>query len=333
MPEENVVKETKELDPARKEFYSQNNQLIAERLQVKDSVLQLDKEGQKTLHAPKIVYAPYKTNEIGQFETKDGKAVRDFNAKMKSRALNPVNYLAAAEFMRSIGSTNPNFIPVGLAKANWNLQPKEDAKTFKLLMPYKDKEGNRKFALQECYNLAQIEASKQTKATKTNVFPEQQSANHRADLFLRDMVGYGHARMEKGTFKQDNIPMMVINMTEAAMKNHAERKPFYEKEDARLQAVKDVDLTEEPKKNDYKGRFMKLLKENYQLDSRSYTVNAVKEALNQKWQKSTIQACVTNFAPQAVYDEWRKTSYATIAITSAEKQLKEEKGKAVGAAR
>ena len=333
MTEEIIEQEKKELDPARKEFYDQNNQLIAERLQAKDSVLQLDKEGQKTLRAPMIVYAPYKTDEIGQLASKDGKAVRDFNAKMKSRALNPVNYLAAAEFMRSIGSTNPNFIPVGLAKANWNLQPKEDAKTFKLLMPYKDKEGNRKFALQECYNLAQVEASKQAKATKTNVFPEHQPTNHRANLFLWDMVGYGHARLEKGTFKQDKMSMMVINMTEAAMKNHAERKPFYEKEDARLQAVKDVDLAAALKKNDYKGQFMKLLKENYQQDNRAYTLNAVKDALKQKWPKDTVKACVNKFAPQAVYDEWRKTSYANIAITTAEKQLKEEKGKTAGAAR
>lgn len=320
--------------PVPNQAYAENNALMAEQLASNKSVLNMDREAQKTLHAPMLLYAPYLKDEKGQIVTNEnGKKIIDLNAEMKYRTADSKNFLAAAEFMNSIGSHNPQFIPVALAEKNKNLETQKDATVFKMIVPYKDKDGNKQLREIDCYNMSQVYPSKYSFGKKNHVIPAVEATNHRADLFLRDMVGYGHARLEKGTFKTDNIPQMIINMVEAAKKNQQERQPFYDKEDARLKAVKETDVNANLGKNDLRGKFMQLMKANYEDNNKSFTIKAVKEAINQKWPKDAIKTCITELAPQAVYDEWRKTPYAKFAMETAEKQLKSENKKDKNAAR
>ena len=236
-----------------------------------NAVFQLPKEERVKVQAPALYY-----------RNKDG--------ELKESMVPVTNVLPAVQFMHDHQKTDNRFMVASAALKDKDIHIQKGAKSMPMVLFTKDK----KPYTVRVFNLSDLTGENVPKAT---------ISRPRSNSYARDMVNYLAMRVERGTFK-DNMMMMVKDAKEAASKNYQQMKPRYAEYDKRLQEIKETDLAKPVDKDDFKGNFMLMMKE--EMDGKNpthYVVNAAKKALQTlKWPEETVKQAIESFAPASAYD-------------------------------
>ena len=271
------MSETKEASAKteKKDFVKNANEelhgILKEAYANENAVFQLPKEERVKVQAPALYY-----------RNKDG--------ELKESMVPATNVLPAVQFMHDHQKTDNRFMVASAALKDKDIHIQKGAKSMPMVLFTKDK----KPYTVRVFNLSDLTGENVPKAT---------ISRPRSNSYARDMVNYLAMRVERGTFK-DNMMMMVKDAKEAASKNYQQMKPRYAEYDKRLKEIKETDLAKPVDKDDFKGNFMHMMKE--EMDGKNpthYVVNAAKKALQTlKWPEETVKKAIESFAPASAYD-------------------------------
>lgn len=271
------MSETKEASAKteKKDFVKNANEelhgILKEAYANGNAVFQLPKEERVKVQAPALYY-----------RNKDG--------ELKESMVPVTNVLPAVQFMHDHQKTDNRFMVASAALKDKDIHIQKGAKSMPMVLFTKDK----KPYTVRVFNLSDLTGENVPKAT---------ISRPRSNSYARDMVNYLAMRVERGTFK-DNMMMMVKDAKEAASKNYQQMKPRYTEYDKRLKEIKETDLAKPVDKDDFKGNFMHMMKE--EMDGKNpthYVVNAAKKALQTlKWSEETVKQAIESFAPASAYD-------------------------------
>lgn len=271
------MSETKEASAKteKKDFVKNANEelhgILKEAYANGNAVFQLPKEERVKVQAPALYY-----------RNKDG--------ELKESMVPVTNVLPAVQFMHDHQKTDNRFMVASAALKDKDIHIQKGAKSMLMVLFTKDK----KPYTVRVFNLSDLTGENVPKAT---------ISRPRSNSYARDMVNYLAMRVERGTFK-DNMMMMVKDAKEAASKNYQQMKPRYAEYDKRLKEIKETDLAKPVDKDDFKGNFMHMMKE--EMDGKNpthYVVNAAKKALQTlKWSEETVKQAIESFAPASAYD-------------------------------
>ena len=271
------MSETKEASAKteKKDFVKNANEelhgILKEAYANGNAVFQLPKEERVKVQAPALYY-----------RNKDG--------GLKESMVPVTNVLPAVQFMHDHQKTDNRFMVASAALKDKDIHIQKGAKSMPMVLFTKDK----KPYTVRVFNLSDLTGENVPKAT---------ISRPRSNSYARDMVNYLAMRVERGTFK-DNMMMMVKDAKEAASKNYQQMKPRYAEYDKRLKEIKETDLAKPVDKDDFKGNFMHMMKE--EMDGKNpthYVVNAAKKALQTlKWSEETVKQAIESFAPASAYD-------------------------------
>lgn len=271
------MSETKEASAKteKKDFVKNANEelhgILKEAYANGNAVFQLPKEERVKVQAPALYY-----------RNKDG--------ELKESMVPVTNVLPAVQFMHDHQKTDNRFMVASAALKDKDIHIQKGAKSMPMVLFTKDK----KPYTVRVFNLSDLTGENVPKAT---------ISRPRSNSYARDMVNYLAMRVERGTFK-DNMMMMVKDAKEAASKNYQQMKPRYAEYDKRLKEIKETDLSKSVDKDDFKGNFMHMMKE--EMDGKNpthYVVNAAKKALQTlKWSEETVKQAIESFAPASAYD-------------------------------
>lgn len=271
------MSETKEASAKteKKDFVKNANEelhgILKEAYANGNAVFQLPKEERVKVQAPALYY-----------RNKDG--------ELKESMVPVTNVLPAVQFMHDHQKTDNRFMVASAALKDKDIHIQKGAKSMPMVLFTKDK----KPYTVRVFNLSDLTGENVPKAT---------ISRPRSNSYARDMVNYLAMRVERGTFK-DNMMMMVKDAKEAASKNYQQMKPRYAEYDKRLKEIKETDLAKPVDKDDFKGNFMHMMKE--EMDGKNpthYVVNAAKKALQTlKWSEETVKQAIESFAPASAYD-------------------------------
>lgn len=254
-----------------KKANEQLNGILKEAYANGNAVFQLPKEERAKAQAPALFY-------------------RNKSGEIKESMVPVTNVLPAIQFMHDHQKTDNRFMVASAALSDKSIHIQKGAKSMPMVLFTKDK----KPYTVRVFNLSDL--------TGENV-PKTTVSRPRSDSYARDMVNYLAMRVERGTFK-DNMMMMCKDAKEAASKNYQQMKPRYAEYDKRLKEIKDIDLSKPVNKDDFKGNFMHMMKE--ELEGKSpthYVVNAAKKAMQTlKWPEETVKKAIESFAPASAYD-------------------------------
>lgn len=271
------MSETKEASAKteKKDFVKNANEelhgILKEAYANGNAVFQLPKEERVKVQAPALYY-----------RNKDG--------ELKESMVPVTNVLPAVQFMHDHQKTDNRFMVASAALKDKDIHIQKGAKSMPMVLFTKDK----KPYTVRVFNLSDLTGENVPKAT---------ISRPRSNSYARDMVNYLAMRVERGTFK-DNMMMMVKDAKEAASKNYQQMKPRYTEYDKRLKEIKETNLANPVDKDDFKGNFMHMMKE--EMDGKNpthYVVNAAKKALQTlKWSEETVKQAIESFAPASAYD-------------------------------
>lgn len=271
------MSETKEASAKteKKDFVKNANEelhgILKEAYANGNAVFQLPKEERAKVQAPALFY-------------------RSKSGELKESMVPVTNVLPAVQFMHDHQKTDNRFMVANVALKDKDIHIQKGAKSMPMVLFTKDK----KPYTVRVFNLSDLTGENVPKAT---------ISRPRSNSYARDMVNYLAMRVERGTFK-DNMMMMVKDAKEAASKNYQQMKPRYAEYDKRLKEIKETDLAKPVDKDDFKGNFMHMMKE--EMDGKNpthYVVNAAKKALQTlKWSEETVKQAIESFAPASAYD-------------------------------